>query len=162
MITASSLLIKLKSSAKLGFLLSVPTFIWDHVTTWGIDNSEYLIFVMTAIAIDHVLGTLRHLFLDSDFSFRKNITGICVKVGLVVAIGMLFEGLNHIITKQSIIKDYLIVTTRLMVFLYPAGSAFSNSSKITGGKFPPGVWLLKLKEFQKNLDPAELGNKKND
>lgn len=157
-IHAGTIVAKIKASIKLGFLLSFPTFIWDQISQWGIDNSDYLAIVLMAIAIDHILGTFKHLFVNRDFSMRKNIIGICVKIGLVVSVGFLFEGLNIIIHQDTLIKDYLIIVTRLIVFLYPAGSAFGNSAVISGGKFPPSAWMDKLKKFQKNLDPNDLGN----
>lgn len=158
LIHTGTFLVKIKASIKLGFLLSIPTFIWDGLSRWGIANSDYISIVLVAIVIDHALGTWRHLFVDRDFDIVKNITGISIKVGLVVCMGILFEGLGVIIKEESIVKDYLVIVTRLIVFLYPAGSAFANSSILSNGKFPPQAWLEKLKAFQSNLNPKDLGN----
>jgi hypothetical protein len=159
LINAGSMIIKIKSATKLGFLLSPFAFLLDKIMTWTVDNNEYISFVMIAIAIDHILGTFKH-FIIGDFSFKKNLIGLMTKIGLVVACGLLFEGLNTIVTHESLVKDYLTITTRLIVFLYPAGSAFGNSSFLSGGKFPPQSWLDKLKLFQSNLKAESLINKK--
>lgn len=159
LIHVGSFVIKLKASIKLAFLLSPIIFIWDKISKWGMDNSEYISFVLLAIAIDHILGTIKHLKIK-DFKIKKNITGLMTKIGLVVACGLLFEGLNVIINQETLVKDYLTILTRLIVFLYPAGSAFGNSAFLSNGKFPPQSWLDKLKSFQSNLDPHEFKDKK--
>lgn len=158
LIHAGTVIVKIKSSMKLGIMISPFAFLIDKLTEWGMGNGEYISFVLIAIAIDHVLGTLKHLSL-MQFSIKKNIVGLMTKIGLVVACGMLFEGLNAIITHETLIKDYLTIVTRLIVFLYPAGSAFGNSTFLSGGKFPPQSWLDKLKSFQTNLDPKGFQEK---
>lgn len=159
LIHIGSLSIKLQAAAKLGLCLSIPAFIFEMVVKWGVNNSDYVGFCLLAIMIDHVLGTIRHLFIDRDFTIKKNIKGMVIKIGLVVSVGLLFEGLNVIVKNDSIIKEYIVMTTRLMVFLYPAGSAFGNSSILSGGKFPPTSWIDKLKKFQENLNANEFKNK---
>lgn len=154
-----TMLMKLKASAKLGVLLSPLVYILDRLTEWGIDNQDYILLVMGAIAFDHALGSAKHAFVLKDFTFRKNIEGLITKIGLVVACGFLFEATNIIIKKDSVVTDYLTIVTRLMVFMYPAGSAFWNSSVLSGGKFPPKSWLDKLTLFQSNLNPDSLTKK---
>lgn len=152
-------LCKIKASFWLAFLVSpVGVFIHD-LHKWRLDNSDYIFVVLGAIIIDHALGTIKHAFYDRDFELKKNIVGLLTKVSLVLIGGFLFEGMNTIVTKDSMIKDYLEIVTRLMVFIYPAGSAFTNMSVISKGKFPPASWLLKLNQFNKNLDPSEFGKK---
>ena len=153
-----TLMMKIKSLVKLGFLLSFPAFIIDKLLKWGIDNQDYVMVVLIAIIIDHILGTVKHL-IARTFSLKRNAVGLAVKLGLVVAMGFLFEGLDVIIKHDSLVKDYILITTRLIVFLYPAGSAFKNSSVLSGGRFPPTAWLEKLKRFEKNLDPKGLTKK---
>lgn len=158
-IHVGTLIVKIKATIKLSFLISPFAILWDKVTNWSIDNADYIGFVLIAIAVDHILGTIKHLRIK-DFTIKKNLTGLMTKIGLVVACGMLFEGLNTIVDKETFIKDYLVITTRLVVFLYPAGSAFGNSTFLSGGKFPPQSWLDKLKSFQKNLNPNDLKESK--
>jgi hypothetical protein len=163
LIHIGTLEVKLQSTAKLAIFLSIPAYLFEHIVNWGVDNSDYVGFCMLAIVIDHILGTIRHLFIDRDFTIKKNIKGMVIKLGLVLCVGFLFEGLNVIVKNDSFIKEYLMITTRLMVFLYPAGSAFGNSSILSGGKFPPKSWIDKLKTYQENLDTKEFKNKdKND
>lgn len=151
-----TLLVQFKATIKLGILLSPLIFLVEKLSRWGIDNSDYIIVVLFAIAIDHVLGTTKHLYFDKDFTIKKNLKGLVIKIGLVVACGFLFEGLQVIVHKESLVTEYLKITLRLIVFLYPAGSAFGNSSIISNGKFPPQSWLDRLKKFQENLNPKEI------
>lgn len=152
--------VKIKATITLGILISPFALIMERFSKWTFDNSNYITVVLIAIAIDHGLGTAKHLWWDNDFKLGKNTIGLMKKIGLVVACGFLFEGMNIIIHKESIIVDYLTIVTRLIVFLYPAGSAFGNSTVMSNGKFPPQSWLDKLKQFQTNLDPKEFQPKK--
>ena len=152
--------LKLNASIKLAIFLSPLTFAIDQFIAWSVINIGYIFFVMGAIILDHAFGTYKHLIIDRDFTWPNNIKGLFLKLAMVVAGAFLFEGMNHIIAKESIIKDYIEIVMRLIVFLYPAGSAFGNMSVATGGKFPPKAWMDRLESFKSNLDPTELKGKK--
>lgn len=159
LIHTGTMFIKAKATTKLGVLLSPFLLTFEKIANWTIENSEYIVWVLGAVIIDHLLGTIKHLWFTRTFSMKKNVTGMMVKLALVVAGGFLFEGLNQLIDPNAgkmaeYTKDYLTITTRIIVFLYPAGSAFSNMSIISGGKFPPVGWMERLKKFQTNLDPS--------
>ena len=85
-IHVGTLLIKIKASIKLSLLISPFAFLAEWFSKLDIDNQNYIIIVLFAIGIDHLLGTYKHLFIDKDFTWKKNIVGVAVKVGLVVAI----------------------------------------------------------------------------
>lgn len=157
-IHVGTMLIKFKASITLGILVSPFAMIFEKLSHWGLENSDYILVVMTAIGIDHFLGTIKHLK-DGDFTWKKNVIGVTVKLGLIVLMGFLFEGLQVIVQSDSIVKEYMIIVTRLIVFLYPAGSAFGNSAILTNGKFPPQAWIDKLTRFQRDLDPKDLTKK---
>jgi len=157
-LNVADLELKMKSTVKLSILLSPFAFITELISAWSIANKEFILVVLGAIIVDHVLGSFKHAFVLRDFVWKKNITGLMTKIGLVTACGFLFEALQIIIHEETFVTEYLKTITRLIVFLYPAGSAFSNSSIISGGKFPPSAWLVKLKKFQSNLNPNEFGN----
>lgn len=157
-IHAGNMLAQIIASIKLALLLSVPAFIIEHLADWWLGNYDYIIMVLFAIAIDHLLGSYKHAFIKRDWSMLKNLGGLGIKIGLVVAVGFLFEGLEVIIKQDSAIKDYLITVTRLMIFFYPTGSALGSASVISGGVFPPTAWLNKLKRFQSNLNTDEFKN----
>jgi hypothetical protein len=158
--------VKMMATIKLGILLSPITFLFDLMSKWTIDNGDFIGVVLGAIIIDHILGSIKHAFYYMDFTWRENIRGIFTKIALVVACGFLFEGLQVVIHGETILTEYLKTITRLIVFLYPAGSAFQNSSVLTGGKFPPNIWLEKLKKFQKDMKienfNQDIKNKKNE
>lgn len=152
---------KIEATVKVGLLISPFIFAMGRFNLWIHLNIDYITVVLGAIAVDHILGTIKHGFFFYDFTIKKNLVGLMTKIGLVIACGFLFEGLNILVHKDSVIKDYLTITTRIIVFLYPAGSAFSSSSVISGGKFPPTGWMEKLRRFQTNLDTNSFKNPNN-
>ena len=149
---------KIKSSFVLAAAISPFPFIFDKLIDWTLSNSAYVLFVFAAIIFDHILGSIIHLFIRRDFTIKKNIVGLVIKIGLVIIVGFLFEGINHIVTGDHLLKEYLVILLRLLVFMYPAGSAFVNSSIVTKGKFPPSGFLKKLSKFQENLNVKEFKN----
>ena len=162
-IHTGTLFIKIKSSFILALSVSPLAYIIEKLSKWTINNQDYIMVVLGAIIIDHIVGTILHAFYRKDFTWKKNFTGIAVKVSLVIMIGFIFEGLNVIAKHDSVLKDYLIIVTRLSVFLYPAGSALMNTSEITGGVFPPIGWVRKIKSFNQNLTiPTNLEEITND
>lgn len=142
-------------------LMASPIGLFDHANVWVEENGGYIFFVLMAIAIDHLLGSGVHLFVKKDFSFKKNIVGLVAKILLVFSVGVLFEGFQFIYKENNMLTDYLTLITRLMVFLYPAGSAFMNCAIITKGKFPPIGWIQKVAKFNQTLN-VEQFKKQND
>ena len=140
-------------------MLSLPLSILaslNPISLWIEQNLAYIGFVLIAIGIDYVLGSIVHLFIKRDFTPKKNIIGLAVKLSLVLSVGILFEGFQFLYPEKTpfieAVMDYLLTITRIMVFLYPAGSAFVNASILTNGKFPPIGWIQKVERFNKNLD----------
>lgn len=129
--------------------LSPLTWIIEKLGQWQVDNSTYVSFVIGAIAVDHILGSIYHAFFARDWSIKENVKGLLIKLLIVISIGYLFEGLDGLMV-SSILKEYTIMVLRLMVFLYPATSAFHNSYAMTGQKFPPMAFMEKLKRFSEN------------
>lgn len=150
---------KFKSTLILAIVASAPVGLLETLTHWLSENGAYIFFVLVAITIDHILGSAVHLWLKKDFSFKKNITGVFTKLALVFSVGVLFEGFQFIYAQDNFITDYLSIITRLMVFLYPAGSAFMNCALLTNGKFPPVAFMQKITKFNQNLDLTEFKKK---
>lgn len=156
LIQSGESLVRIKSTFLIAASISPIAFVVEQISNWSITNGAYILFVFAAIIIDHILGSLIHLFIKRDFTTKNNIIGLINKVGLVLVVGILFEGINHIIVGDNFIKDYLTILLRLLVFMYPAGSAFVNSGIITNGKFPPSGFLKKLSKFQENINVNEF------
>lgn len=157
LILKSTVGLQIQKLLMLSLMISPFTWIVDRLAEWHIGNSDYVTFVIGAIIIDHILGSLYHAFWLRDFSFKKNIYGLLTKLIIVVCVGYLFEGLDTLMVKGSILKDYTVMVLRLMVFLYPASSAFQNSYEMTGKKFPPMAFMEKLKRFSES---ATINDKK--
>ncbi|WP_271765934.1 hypothetical protein [Aquimarina algiphila] len=151
-----TLITKVKAALALSLSISPIAYFAEKITDWTFENEAYVVFVLGAIIVDHGLGTLKHLFIEKDFSIKDNLIGLIKKVGLVVTVGFLFEGVNFIVKEDSFVKSYAIIVLRMAVFLYPAGSAFWNSYIITKGKFPPVGFIDKMKRFNVNLDVREF------
>jgi hypothetical protein len=153
---------RFSGTAKLSLAASPVYLLLDHLTDWFALNSGYVIFVFIAIIIDHILGTYLHAFVKRDFSLRKNIQGFFGKTLLVVAVGVLVEGMASILGPGMFVTDYFAVVSRLMVFVYPAGSALMNVAILTDGAFPPVAWMERIKRFNSELDVKQFQGKEED
>lgn len=142
---------KFKSTMMLSIIFGTPLTISDFFFEWIDLNGSYVGLVVIAIFIDWILGTFVHLTIKRDFSFKKNATGVMLKLLLVICVGVLFEGFTTIYGEDSMLTDSLTIVTRLMVFLYPAGSAFMNCAVLTNGAFPPIGLFNFMKKFNTSL-----------
>lgn len=147
---------KLKSSVTLAVSASPIALLLDKLKSWAIDNIEFMTIIAFAIIIDHIIGSILHAFKLRDFTWKENLKGLLVKMGLTVAGYLLFEMFNFILKDAEWLAKYFKLVTNLTVFLYPAGSAFVNISVLTNGKFPPIGWIEKIKKFQTNLNLKEF------
>lgn len=154
--------IKLKSTVILGAVFSPFVYAFDNINAWSLLNKDYIFAVLLAIMIDHLVGSIYHGFKARDFSLKKNIIGLTLKLSLCTFNGVLFELLNGMTVNHKWLYDYLLLVTRLIVFLYPFTSAMINSSKLTNGVFPPIGWMEKITNFNKNLDLKEFVKKEDD
>lgn len=146
---ASVLLMKAKSLLSFSIMASPFAYFAGKIHDWCDVNESYTLWVLGAIAVDHLIGTGYHLFYKKDFSFKKNVVGLIVKLLLVVSVGYIFEGVQSLSGGENILTEYTTITLRLMVFLYPASSALENAAAITGGKFPPTGIMKKIASLTK-------------
>ena len=150
------------STSKLALASSPFAYLIGFVTDWFSLNSGYVIFVFIAIIIDHLVGSWVHAFIKRDFSMKRNIFGFFTKTFLAIAVGVLAEGIGYIMGVGFFVTDYFNTLSRLMVFIYPAGSALMNVSIITKGAFPPTAWMERIKNFSKDMDLKHLKEDKKD
>ncbi len=146
-IHTGTIAVKLKSSFALGAVAS--PFVYIHSLLKGMDF-DIMIVISFAIIIDHAVGSAVHLWIKKDWSWKENAKGLLMKLFLCVSAFYLFEGMSVILKGADTLELYFKVTTSLIVFMYPAGSAFVNMSLLTGGKFPPTGWIDKIQSFNKN------------
>ena len=152
---------KFSGALKISLAVSPFIFVWDKIIKWGIPNQDYILIVLMAILLDWAFGIWKHLD-KRTFSFKKNATGLILKIALTVGAGMLFEGLNSIVKDSAdIVVLSLTIVTRIIVFLYPAVSAWQNIYVVSGERFPPKAWMDRLNKFNENLDIKELTENKN-
>lgn len=151
---------KLLAATKISIAVSPFILVWDKLMKWGITNQDYILVVVAAILLDWFFGVWKHLE-KKTFSFKKNAGGLVLKLALCVGAGMLFEGLNSIVKDSAdIIVLSLTIVTRVIVFLYPAVSAWQNIYVVSGERFPPKAWMERINKFNENLDIKELTDEK--
>jgi hypothetical protein len=151
--------LKVKSALILSIVSSPMALIFEGVTDWLHLNIAFMSFVFGAVLIDHVVGSYVHAYIKKDFEMKKNVQGFFMKTTLIVFVFFLGRGIVHILGDESPIAFYFRMVMRLMVFIYPAGSALVNISIITNGKFPPLGFMNKITKFNNNLDIKEFVDK---
>lgn len=152
------------ATIKLSLFLAPAVYLVDKLSDWGVANQDYILIVMGAILIDWVFGTIKHIWVTKTpegrptFTPKGNAMGLVMKIGLSVGGGFLFEGLSHLTAEADFIVTSLKIITRVVVFMYPAVSAWENIYIVSGEKFPPKKWMDKLGLFQSSLDIRDLTN----
>jgi len=144
---------------------SIPMTFALNILNWATAeaNVDYVRIVLTAIAIDHVLGTVVHSrFYKDDFSLLKNMGGLGIKLLAVISMGSIFDGLSTLAISQDFVYKYLFFVTRIIVFLYPARSAMRNCYIVTRGAFPPKILMERSDSAFNNLDINIFIKKTND
>lgn len=123
-----------------GFKVSLwvfPFTFFNGLGIWIVENSMYVDFVIGAIFIDWVLGTVKHWLWRRDFHWRENIKGILVKMLLVLAMGFVVEGLDFLTGDSGHIVNNVLAVLRITVFMYPAMSIIRSCRVVSDGRFPP-------------------------
>lgn len=147
------------ATTKFAFILTPFLLVWDKISNWSVANSDYILVVLGAVLVDYIFGTIKHLWFLKDFTFKGNATGLVMKLGLATAGGFLFEGLSHLTQESDWLFSSLKITTRVIIFMYPAMSAWENLYIVSGEKFPPKAWIDKMNLFGKTLNPKDLISK---
>ena len=151
---------KFSSALRLSLITSPFILIWDKIVKWEIRNQDYILIVLGAILVDWFFGIWKHLK-KRTFSFKQNAYGLIIKVALTTGAAFLFEGLGSIVKDSAdIIVVSLTTVTRVIVFLYPAVSAWQNIYIVSDEKFPPKAWMDRINKFNENLNVKELTDEK--
>ena len=152
---------KFSSALRLSLIASPFILIWYKIVKWGVSNQDYILIVLGAILLDWFFGIWKHLK-KRTFSFKQNAFGLIIKVALTTGAAFLFEGLNSIVKDSAdIIVVSLTAVTRVIVFLYPAVSAWQNIYIVSDERFPPKAWMDRINKFNENLNVKELTDEKN-
>lgn len=167
--TRQDYLVSLFATAKISIFLTPFLALYDKLFKWGFDNQDYIWIVLGAILTDWFFGTIKHIFFTKTetgaptFSIKLNLFGLFIKIGLVVGGGFLFEGLSHLTREATFVETSLQIITRVIVFMYPAISAWENIYVVSGEKFPPKKWMERIgfyKESSKITDLIDTDNLK--
>ena len=153
---------KFLSALKLSLIAYPFIIIWDKLVKWGVPNQDYILIVLGAILVDWFFGIWKHLK-KRTFSFKQNAFGLVIKIALTTGAAFLFEGLGTIVKDSAdIIVLSLTTVTRVIVFLYPAVSAWQNIYIVSDERFPPKAWMDRINKFNENLNVKELTDEKDD
>ena len=151
---------KFLSAFKLSLIAYPFIIIWDKLVKWGVPNQDYILIVLGAILVDWFFGIWKHLK-KRTFSFKQNAFGLVIKIALTTGAAFLFEGLGTIVKDSAdIIVVSLTTVTRVIVFLYPAVSAWQNIYIVSDERFPPKAWMDRINKFNENLNVKELTDEK--
>ena len=152
---------KFLSALKLSLIASPFILIWDKIVKWGVPNQDYILIVLGAILVDWFFGIWKHLK-KRTFSFKHNAFGLVIKIALTAGAAFLFEGLGNIVRDSAdIIVVSLTTVTRVIVYLYPAVSAWQNIYIVSGEKFLPKAWMDRINKLNENLNVKEIKKEKN-
>ena len=152
-------LTKLNSAIKLSLTPSLAVSAFEYFSGLYLTNLSFLYGALAVIFIDHLLGSYLHYFVERGFTFEKNLMGLVRKLAITLSgystLIIMHDALNEI----EFLDIYFMVVVKLMVLLYPLGSALGNFSKLTNGKFPPAGFLKKIKNFEETGDIDSLKSK---
>jgi hypothetical protein len=93
-----------------------------------------------------------------DFSWNELFVKGVTKLFISLMAMICFNAIASIEGIPSEVKVYILLVGKMMNLFYILGSAFNNMFYITGGQMPPKVWMLRMKEFNKTLEPKSLLN----
>lgn len=136
-------------------MATIPAFFISIVETfsgWYIVDEKFMLIVFIAVALDHALGSIVHLFFKKDFSIKLNIKGLFIKLTGCIVGYVLFIMIHEIIKDEAFIAKYFKMVIQMMVLIYPAGSAILNLHIVTGGKIPPKWMIDRVTNFQNTGD----------
>ena len=151
---------KFTSAFKISLIAYPFIFLWDKLVKWGIPNQDFILIALGAILVDWAFGIWKHQK-KRTFSFKQNAIGLIVKIALTTGAAFLFEGLGSIVKDSAdIIVVSLTTVTRVIVFLYPAVSAWQNIYIVSDERFPPKAWMDRINKFNENLNVKELTDEK--
>lgn len=144
---------KLGATFKLAVVPSLGVSILEHFAGYYLSNLSFLYSVLFIIMLDHILGSIIH-WREHNFSFKENLVGLIKKLGISISGYSLLLIMHDALNEIDFLDVYFMVMVKLMVLLYPGGSALVNMSKITNGAFPPSGLLSRIKNFEKtgNID----------
>lgn len=141
---------KIAATFKISMMLA-PITLLKGFDFWYLENAVYLNFVVGAIFVDWVLGTIKHALWLHDFKIKYNLRGVLVKLLLTVSLGAVFEGLKYLTMELNFVTKYFMVVLRVAVFMYPAMSIIRSSRVISDGKFPPERLFQRIENWTDEL-----------
>lgn len=161
--TQTNYLLSIFATTKIAISISPVIWLYERLFNWGFENLDYITIVMGAILIDYISGTIKHIWFTKNektgrptFTLKGNAVGLILKLGLAVAGGFLFEGLSHLTREASFFETPLRIITRVVVFMYPAISAWENIYIVSGEKFPPKKWMEKFGIYKETSNIKDL------
>lgn len=150
----------IKDSIPISGILSVLGVVMARIgeifSVWWLESLDYFVIANFLVAFDHILGSVVHKWIKKDFCWKKNGIGLLIKSTMVLLAMFVFESISHLTKEQSFIYDYLKMTTRIIVCVYPAISILKNMSIVTGGRFPSKAMIDRFETVNEELDVTKF------
>lgn len=143
---------KAAATLKLAWAPAIFLSIGTGISKWYMVNLWFMVFVLAAIGIDHLLGSWVHYFIKKDFDKKKNIKGFFTKLIVSIVGYAIFIMIHEIMKDIPMVAIYFKVVIQLMVFIYPASSVIGNLRILSGGTFPPDWMYGRFKKFEQTGD----------
>jgi hypothetical protein len=144
-------------------IISLPIAIADYSLTDIFPTAFFGIVWARMIIIDTLLGVIRHYWIDGDFSPKDMFYGLSMKIFLTVFIMILVKTLTGM-QEFSSLTLFAVPTInaflKISVIIYIGGSTISNTYLLSGGKFPPHVFMKRWSKFEKSANVKDLFDKK--
>jgi len=142
--------IKLLYSFMFTIMLSPVIYISDFIKDFLIPEKYFFQTVIFLCFADALMGIAKSFKLGR-FNVLLLLIGLATKLGVSYVVVQVFQALSSPpeLVGSPDVRNYFILTWKLLVMTYPAISAFNNIFYLTGGKFPPVWWMKNQAEYQK-------------
>jgi hypothetical protein len=143
--------VKILYSAMFTIMFSPVAYIFDFIRDFLIPERYFFQTVIFLCLADAVMGVAKSYKLKR-FNPLLLVIGLATKLGVSYVVVQIFQALS---SPQEFInspdaRNYFVLTWKLMVMFYPALSAFNNIWYVSGKKFPPLWWMMRMQNFNKD------------
>lgn len=130
--------------------LTTPVFFVSGFSEWIESDGAFIAFVVCAIFIDWIVGTVKHVVWLHDFHWGENLRGVLAKLIGVVSVGFVFQGLE-VLSQGSGVYGVFDTFLKISIFLYPSMSIIRSVRVISGNRFPSQAIYDRLDKIENFL-----------
>lgn len=134
-------------------IAAIMQFSYTHI----FPTEHFALVWIVCLISDTVIGTGRHFFQET-FSHKMLFHGLLEKVVLSLFIMLLVKvilGMEDFVDWPTAIA-WSNKFLKLAIIVYLCGSTVSNTYILSGGKFPPKIFMERWGKFEKTINPKDL------